>query len=166
MPSQEHPRRHACKGGRLPGWCAGAGLLRWRRGRRGQSWYSHDDGAVTESVRAVVDWLVDGARTARRPEDVLAELCARLLACGLPLHRVAVFVRTLHPDVMGRRFLWRAGEGVTVSEAAYDVMETETYRRSPVPVGVRHRRADPPPHRGAGLPGRLRRSSRRCAPRA
>ena len=68
------------------------------------------DGSVTESVRPVVDWLVDGARTARRPEDVLAELCARLLACGLPLHRVAVFVRTLHPDVMGRRFLWRAGE--------------------------------------------------------
>jgi adenylate cyclase len=93
-----------------------------------------DDGSVTESVRPVVDWLVDGARTARRPEDVLAELCARLLACGLPLHRVAVFVRTLHPDVMGRRFLWRAGEGVAVSEAAYEVMETDTYRRSPVPV--------------------------------
>ena len=102
----------------------------WSGGRS----YSHGDGAVTESVRAVVDWLVDGARTARRPEDVLAELCARLLACGLPLHRVAVFVRTLHPDVMGRRFLWRAGEGVAVSEAAYDVLETDTYRRSPVPV--------------------------------
>jgi adenylate cyclase len=93
-----------------------------------------DDPQVTERVRAVVDWLVDGARTAQQPQDVLAELCARLVACGLPLHRVASFVRTLHPDVMGRRFLWRAGEGVTVSEAAYDVMETDTYRRSPVPV--------------------------------
>ena len=76
-----------------------------------------DDRQVTESVGAVADWLVDGARTARQPQDVLAELCARLVACGLPLHRVASFVRTLHPDVMGRRFLWRAGEGVTVSEA-------------------------------------------------
>ena len=93
----------------------------------------HDD-SVTESVRPVVDWLVDGARSARGPEHVLAELCERLLACGLPLHRAAVFVRTLHPDVMGRRFLWRAGEGVAMSEAAYDVMETDTYRRSPVPV--------------------------------
>ncbi len=89
---------------------------------------------MTESVRPVVDWLVDGARTARQPQDVLAELCVRLLACGLPLHRVAVFVRTLHPDVMGRRFLWRAGESVVVSDAAHEVMETDTYRRSPVPV--------------------------------
>jgi adenylate cyclase len=92
------------------------------------------DVRVTESVRAVVEWLVDGARTARRPEDVLTELCERLLTCGLPLHRVAAFVRTLHPDVMGRRFLWRAGEGVAVSGAPYEVMETDTYRLSPVPV--------------------------------
>src|SRR5262245_11817192 len=89
---------------------------------------------MTQSVEAVGDWLVDGARTAGRPEDVLAELCGRLLACGLPLHRVAVFVRTLHPDVMGRRFLWRAGEGVVVSAAAYDLVDTDRYRRNPVPV--------------------------------
>jgi adenylate cyclase len=93
-----------------------------------------DDRSATESVRLVVDWLVDGGRTARRPEDVLAGLCDRLLACGLPLHRVAVFVTTLHPDVMGRRFLWRPGEGVVVSEAPYGMLETDTYRRSPVPV--------------------------------
>jgi adenylate cyclase len=35
---------------------------------------------------------------------VLAELCSRLVASGIELWRVAVFVRTLHPQVMGRRF--------------------------------------------------------------
>jgi adenylate cyclase len=88
----------------------------------------HDD------VAAVVDWLVDGARTARRPQDVLAQLCARLLACGLPLHRVAVFVTTLHPDVMGQRFLWRQGEEVAINEAPYTMLETDTYHRSPVRI--------------------------------
>src|SRR5687768_16074096 len=87
-----------------------------------------------ETVSAVVAWLVDGARTARRPEDVLAELCGRLLACGLLLHRVALFVTTLHPNIMGRRFLWRRGEGVLVTEAKFDILESDTYRRSPVPV--------------------------------
>ena len=97
----------------------------------------------------MVEWLVDGARSARQPQDVLAELCDRLLACGLPLHRVAVFITTLHPDVMGRRFLWRHGEGVQVTEADYDVLESDTYRRSPVPVvferalAIRRRLADP-----------------------
>jgi adenylate cyclase len=82
----------------------------------------------------VVDWLVDGARTVRQPQDVLAELCQRLVACGLPLYRVAVFVRTLHPNVMGRRFLWRQGEDVQVSEAPYAMLDSDTYRASPIPV--------------------------------
>jgi adenylate cyclase len=87
-----------------------------------------------DDPRAVVDWLVDGARSAHAPQDVLAQLCERLVACGLPLHRVAMFVRTLHPDVMGRRLLWRAGEEVVVNEADYALLETDTYRRSPVRI--------------------------------
>ena len=80
---------------------------------------------------------------------MVAELCDRLLACGLPLHRVAVFVRTLHPDLMGRRFLWRTGEEVLVSAAEHGMIETDTYRRSPVPVvyataqAIRRRIGDP-----------------------
>jgi len=88
----------------------------------------HDD------IAAVVDWLVDGARSASAPQDVLAQLCERLVACGLPLHRVAVFVRTLHPDVMGQRLLWRPGEEVAVTDADYAMLESETYHRSPVRV--------------------------------
>ena len=107
------------------------------------------DSSATESIRPVVDWLVDGARTVRQPQEVLAELCERLLGCGLPLHRVAVFVTTLHPNVMARRFLWRPSEGVLVTEAQYDIMATDTYGRSPVPVvferaeTIRRRLADP-----------------------
>jgi adenylate cyclase len=84
------------------------------------------------NAQSVVDWLIDGARTAHAPHHVLAELCERLLACGLSLHRVAVFVTTLHPGIMGRRFLWRLGEGVQVTEADYAMLETDTYNLSPV----------------------------------
>ena len=103
----------------------------------------------SRGVQAVVEWLIDGARTAHQPQDVLTQLCERLLALGLPLHRVAVFVTTLHPNVMGRRFLWRRGEDVLMTEAAYDMVETDTYRRSPVPVvferaeAIRRRIEDP-----------------------
>jgi adenylate cyclase len=91
----------------------------------------HDD------MRAVVDWLVDGARTAATLQDALGQLCERLLAGGLPLHRVAVFVRTLHPDVMGQRLLWRPGEEVAISDADYAMLESETYQRSPVRIVFR-----------------------------
>ena len=84
------------------------------------------------NVRSVVDWLQDGARSAPRAEDVLAQLCARLLERGTPLWRVAVFVRTLHPDIMGRAFFWQPGAAVRAQTATYEFMETAEFRDSPV----------------------------------
>ena len=83
-------------------------------------------------IRTVVDWLTDGARSGSLSEDVLAELCQRMVDAGIPLWRAAVFVNTLHPDVIGRAFIWQAGTGVKVSEAQYDILETDEYRSSPV----------------------------------
>jgi adenylate cyclase len=84
-----------------------------------------------QSIQPVLDWLIDGARSDARSEEVLASLCQRLIACGMPLSRVAVFVTTLHPDVMGRRFLWKADSGVTTSEALFEQVETDDFRESP-----------------------------------
>jgi adenylate cyclase len=81
---------------------------------------------------SVAQWLIDGARSAVRAQDVLGELCERLIACGIPLWRAAVFVRTLHPEVTGRRFLWRRGAEVTIGELQYEQLETDEYRASPV----------------------------------
>lgn len=106
-------------------------------------------GREATRVAATVAWLIDGARSARRPEDVLGELCARLVDEGLPLWRVAVFVRTPHPNVMGRRFLWRRGAGVAISEADFGVLERSTFRNSPMPIvftraeTIRRRLCDP-----------------------
>jgi adenylate cyclase len=60
-------------------------------------------------TKSIVDWLTDGARSAPRPEMVLADSCDQLVQVGIPLWRVAVFVRTLHPEIMGRRFIWQPG---------------------------------------------------------
>ena len=83
------------------------------------------------SIRAVIDWLVDGARSATLAEDVIAELCRRMVACDLPLWRVGIFVRTLHPDVAGRRFVWCPESGVSTSEALFSFFESDEFRASP-----------------------------------
>jgi adenylate cyclase len=80
----------------------------------------------------VAAWLIDGARSAAEAQQVLAELCDRLTACGIPLWRVGIFVRTLHPQIMGRRFLWHHGSGVEVREATHDLLDTDEFRGSPV----------------------------------
>src|SRR5580700_7638119 len=103
----------------------------------------------TREIKEIVDWLIDGARSAPQPVQVLAQLSERLVACGIPLWRVAVFVRTLHPQVMGRRFIWRPGAEIEMSEAPFGVLETAEFLNSPVArvyetgCPVRRKLADP-----------------------
>jgi adenylate cyclase len=81
---------------------------------------------------ALVAWLVDGARDCVPPQDVLKKLADGLVAAGVPLARAAVFVRTLHPLVAGRRFGWRIDGPVEVSALRYEMIATSGYTDSPV----------------------------------
>ena len=83
-------------------------------------------------IRAAAEWLIDGARSASLPQQILAQLCDRLVACGIPSWRVAVFVRTLHPNIMGRRFVWRPGAEVEVREAPFELLETSDFLDSSI----------------------------------
>ncbi|MBM3646380.1 MAG: adenylate/guanylate cyclase domain-containing protein [Alphaproteobacteria bacterium] len=87
---------------------------------------------MNRDVEPVVQWLIDGARTATMPQEVLATLCDRVVACGIPLWRVAVFVRTLHPNLAGRRFEWQLGKGVTIAELPFQALDEATSVDSPV----------------------------------
>jgi adenylate cyclase len=100
-------------------------------------------------IRAIADWLIDGARSAPLPQDVLSQLSGRLVACGIPLWRVAVFVNTLHPQIIGRRFIWRPGAEVEISEGRFGLFDTPEFRDNPVARvyatknAIRRRLADP-----------------------
>jgi len=102
-----------------------------------------------DEIKAVVDWLIGGARSAPQPHQVLTQLCERLVACGIPLWRVAVFVRTLHPNVMGRRFVWRPGAEIEIREAPYELLESSDFLDSTIARvylterRIRRRLADP-----------------------
>ncbi len=87
---------------------------------------------TSEAVR----WLMEGARTAQQPEEVLRQLGERMVDCGVPLAGAAVFVRTLHPGLYGRCFLWRRGRGVLILEFPYDSEESIALQRS-VEAGIR-----------------------------
>lgn len=104
----------------------------------------------TLDIRPVADWLIEGAPPARLPQDVLLQFCRRVRAQGLSIHRAAVFVRTLHPNVLGRSFIWHEGkDAVEVGEAAYELLESDQFLKSPIrvvfaeQVEVRRRLADP-----------------------
>jgi adenylate cyclase len=80
----------------------------------------------------IVEWLVDGARPVSNTRDVVAELCDRLVGCGIPVSRFGLFVLTLHPQIMGQAFMWKPGTVVDVISASFETFETEDFRQSPV----------------------------------
>jgi adenylate cyclase len=83
-------------------------------------------------LTSVSDWLTGGARSAQRVDQFVSETCERLVACGLPLWRVGVFVSMLHPSMIGRNFIWRRGAGVTMGSMAYGSEESDDYLSSPL----------------------------------
>ncbi len=83
-------------------------------------------------LQQTIDWLTDGARSAPTPVALMAQTCERMVEAGLPLWRAAAFVRTLHPDLYGRSFVWRPGAEVAVNTADFDIEETPEFKRSPV----------------------------------
>jgi adenylate cyclase len=110
---------------------------------------AHEAVSPPLDIQPVVDWLIEGARPSRQPREVLLDTCRRTVAAGLPIYRVGVFVRTLHPNLLGRAFIWQADKGaVEMTEAAHDLLESEAFLKSPIRVvftehvEVRRRLAD------------------------
>jgi adenylate cyclase len=109
----------------------------------------------TAEFQAIVDWMIDGARSASGPNQLMAQACDRSVKAGLPLWRVAVFVRTLHPDMFGVAFFWRPGAEVTVNILDFGARDTLEFQRSPLSIlydkgqEVRYRLDDPA---AAGFP--------------
>lgn len=86
------------------------------------------------SLQSVIDWLIHGARSAPRVDLFVAETCERMVACGIPLWRVGVFVRTLHPNMLGRNFVWRRDEGVKMGAMAHGEEESDLFLSSPLAI--------------------------------
>jgi len=89
---------------------------------------------MAETFKSIADWLIDGARDTANPAEMMRDCCNRLVAAGLPLWRVGVFVRTLHPDIFGRNFIWRPGTEVVLGTADFDVQRSPEFLRSPLAV--------------------------------
>jgi adenylate cyclase len=91
-------------------------------------------------LQDLMNWLIEGARSAPTPVDLLRQTCERLVAGGVPLWRAGAFVRTPHPDVFGRSFIWREGGEVEVGSADYDFPDSPQFTNSPLSIVFREER--------------------------
>ncbi len=89
-------------------------------------------------LQALTDWLIDGGRSATSPSRFMAECCERMVAAGLPLWRVGVFVRTLHPEIYGRNFIWKPGAEVEVGTVDFGILDSPDFHFSPLKIVFQH----------------------------
>ena len=100
-------------------------------------------------LHQITNWLIDGARSVVNSPRLMAEVCERLVEAGLPLWRVGFFVRTLHPDIFGRNFIWRPGAEVEFGTVDFKILDSPDFHASPLfivfqqGIEVRARMDDP-----------------------
>ncbi len=79
------------------------------------------------------EWLLaDGAKIPT-VKELIGQLSARLVDQGLPISRLLVLIRTLHPQVMGVRYEWRRDRGtVTEQHRPHEILRKSFYLDSPM----------------------------------
>ena len=86
------------------------------------------------------EWLIDGGRSSPVPGDMIDQLCKRLIAAGIPLFRVAFYIRMLHPDIFVRNFIWRPDAPIQIGTADHSIAETPQFHASPISIVAREGR--------------------------
>jgi adenylate cyclase len=75
-------------------------------------------------------WILGEGRAMPHLGAMIEALGQRLAAAGMPLARLGLHMRALHPQVGGMRVLWSAGEPVSETLYARDVVTGEAFAKS------------------------------------
>ena len=89
-----------------------------------------------------------------------------MVQVGIPLWRVGVFIRTLHPDIFGRNFVWRPGAEVEVGTVDFNILDAPEFKASPLAIVFTQAKEVREPRLYDPAEPAAFRSSMTCAPKA
>ncbi|MDH3234357.1 MAG: adenylate/guanylate cyclase domain-containing protein [Alphaproteobacteria bacterium] len=90
------------------------------------------DSGSSALVDQVIDWLMAQSLKTTDIETLFEGCCDRLYASGMPLSRVHIAYRTLHPLISGVGLTWRRGEAINVVRFPHHHgQEPESWLKSP-----------------------------------
>src|SRR5438128_1113559 len=88
---------------------------------------------LKDRLQPLFDWLIDGAPGTLSPPVVVGRIGRELRAGGVAVERVTAFVRTLHPHIAGRRFMWTPElEDAKVSELPWGGLNSPEFVNNPI----------------------------------
>ena len=85
-----------------------------------------------ERVWALADWLIREGRFLPGNTEVFAGFCERIAAAGIPIDRVSLHLRALHPQYRGVARTWKPGEPIHERLMDHGIEKTAMYLESPV----------------------------------
>jgi adenylate cyclase len=86
-----------------------------------------------DTIDGIATWIVGPARQIASGSQVFDEFAWRMLATGLPLLRVTLHARVLHPQFLGMTLQWWRTTGqTTLVLIAHEILETVRYESNPV----------------------------------
>lgn len=95
---------------------------------------------------AFVDWMLRDGWDSTSPSDLTEKLAVMLRASGVPVARLSVFIRTLHPLLIGSAYVWRLDrDKINSFVLTHDTLSSPLFLDSPlVPIfsgagGIRRR---------------------------
>ncbi|MFM9843651.1 MAG: adenylate/guanylate cyclase domain-containing protein [Dongiaceae bacterium] len=88
---------------------------------------------VIDCADPLVDWLLTEAPALPSTDVLIGELGARLNKAGLPVARIQVGTRTLHPQLFAIGFLWYRGQAAAQEiQRGHEISTSAIYLDSPV----------------------------------
>ena len=90
------------------------------------------DSHAPESILAIVEWLSSDECHELDDAGLIAGLGRRLRAAGLPVDRISLHLRTLHPELLGRTLAWAPNEPVEIYDREHGIEVSQAFINSPV----------------------------------
>lgn len=106
--------------------------------------------APVVGANPLVAWLVRNGAAASSARDLVEQFAHAMLAGGIPVWRIWLSIRTLHPQLVGTGYIWENdGKGVQQNQLGREILTDPRYLDSPVKVvfegaGGLRRRLDVP----------------------
>jgi adenylate cyclase len=86
----------------------------------------------SHAVLDVIEWLAGNDCHELDDAGLIAALGQRLRLIGLPIDRLTLHLRTLHPEILGRTLAWAPNEPVEVRDRAHGIFSVPAFANSPL----------------------------------
>ena len=104
-----------------------------------ESWYEDDEPVLEQAqdttpsnLNIFTDWLLSEAWNAASVRELVVQLSHCLFSAAVPIWRLQLLVRTLHPELFATGYTWwRDSDEVELYSARHAILETREHKESP-----------------------------------